>query len=302
MKQFVVLAGGLGNQLFQIASALSSTDRNIYVVTCIGEPKKHLGKIEISNLDFGSRIIFLECSQSHFVSRKAFLVLLSLATNRRHLFANTLSRILILSTTSVIISTHLRSLTFPRVSVGAGYDPNFVSRRGNLYVGYFQTYRIDELAKDLLTKALNKYALSHLNPSHPRLDLVIHSRLGDYKNEPLFGTIGLDYFSKSLKILSERIDLRKIGLFSDEPILAIQQMPAEYIDFIKVKESSDDSPLLVLLKMRYARNYILSNSTFGWWAAFTSAPEKVIVPSPWFSDGETPNEFLPEPWVKIVRS
>ena len=101
--------------------------------------------------------------------------------------------------------------------------------------------------------------------------------------------------------MGQETDIDKIGLFSDEPILAKQQMPSKYRALIEVMESIDDTPLLVLLKMRSARNYILSNSTFGWWAAFTSTPEKVIVPRPWFSDGETPNGLLPEEWIKVLR-
>jgi hypothetical protein len=183
-----------------------------------------------------------------------------------------------------------------------GYDPDFSSRRGNLYVGYFQTYRIEQSAKALLICALDQYSQSYPSMSQQKLDLVIHSRLGDYKSEASFGIIGQEYFSRSLDILGQETGIDKIGLFSDEPILAKQQMPSKHRVFIEAMESIDDTPLLVLLKMRSARNYILSNSTFGWWAAFTSTPEKVIVPSPWFSDGETPNGLLPEEWIKVVRS
>jgi len=301
MRKFVVLAGGLGNQLFQISAALSATSENIYAITCIGEPRTHLGQVEISDLDFGGRVIFPSCSRSHSISRKAFLGLLSLATNRRYLFAKTLFRLPILSLISLIITVHLRSLAFPKVSIGVGYDPDFSNRRGNLYVGYFQTYRIEQSAKALLISALDKYSQSHLNLSQQQLDLVIHSRLGDYKNEASFGIIGQEYFARTLDILGQETDIDKIRLFSDEPILAKQQMPSKYRGLIEVMESIDDTPLLVLLKMRSARNYILSNSTFGWWAAFTSTPEKVIVPRPWFSDGETPNGLLPEEWIKVVR-
>jgi hypothetical protein len=302
MRKYVVLAGGLGNQLFQIGAALSTTSENIYVVTCIGEPRTHLDELEISNLDFGDRVIFLKCTRSHSISRKAFLGLLSLATNRRHLFAKTLFRLPVLSLISLIITVHLRSLAFPKVSIGVGYDPDFCSRRGNLYVGYFQTYRIEQSAKDLLISALDNYSQSHPKMPQQQLDLVIHSRLGDYKNEASFGIIGQEYFSRSLDVIDQETDVNKIGLFSDEPMLAKQQMPSRYRDLIEVMESIDDTPLLVLSKMRSARNYILSNSTFGWWAAFTSTPEKVIVPRPWFSDAETPNGLLPEEWIQVVRS
>jgi hypothetical protein len=302
MKQFVVLAGGLGNQLFQIASALSVTDKKVWVVTCFGAPKRHVGKVEISDLDFGERIVFLDCTHSHMLSKKAYMALLSLATTRQRLFKKPYAKGLMLTVISLVLSFHLRSLIFPRVSIGVGYDSSFINRRGNLFAGYFQTYKVRETARVIIIDALDKYAKAHLKESGHSVDLVIHSRLGDYKNDPLFGTVDKKYFLKCLEILGHRLEMQKIGLFSDEPDLALQQFPKEYRGLINVMEASGDSPLLVLLKMRAAKNYILSNSTFGWWAAFTSAPENVFVPSPWFNEGENPQDLFPESWVKVDKN
>jgi hypothetical protein len=102
VKQFVVLAGGLGNQLFQIASALSATDKNILVVTCFGTPRRHLGKVEIKDLDFGERINFLDCTHSHILSKKAYRSLLSLATTRQRLFKKSYAKWLILTVISLV--------------------------------------------------------------------------------------------------------------------------------------------------------------------------------------------------------
>ena len=52
MRKFVIITGGLGNQLFQIAGALSATDQVVHVITCVGNPKRHAGKLEVSSLDF----------------------------------------------------------------------------------------------------------------------------------------------------------------------------------------------------------------------------------------------------------
>ena len=69
MRKFVIIAGGLGNQLFQIASALSTTDEVVHVVTCIGNPRRHAGKLEVASLDFQGRVQFTKCKKRHYLSQ-----------------------------------------------------------------------------------------------------------------------------------------------------------------------------------------------------------------------------------------
>lgn len=301
MPKYVVLAGGLGNQLFQIAGALSATDEVVHAITCLGNPKKHAGQLEASHLDFRGRVQFTKCYKKHHLSLLAFRSMLSLATNRHDLLDKGLSRKLLLLIASTIFSAHLRTAVYPRISRGVGFDPEFRESRGNLFIGYFQSHRISDSVKQLIINALNQIESKTLEPQAKSSEVLIHIRLGDYKVETTFGVLDSKYFSTALNLLEMRRPIKEISIFSDEPQNALKLIPLSFSDRVKVEELAGESPLLTLCRMRGYENYVLANSTFSWWAAYTSTPQKVFVPDPWFVTGDSPSELVPEGWIRIKR-
>jgi hypothetical protein len=53
--------------------------------------------------------------------------------------------------------------------------------------------------------------------------------------------------------------------------------------------------------MRLGHDYIISNSTFSWWAAAMTLNQnaRVCVPNPWFKALEPPSDMIPKEWIKI---
>ncbi len=301
MRKFVVITGGLGNQLFQIAGALSATDQVVNVVTCIGNPKLHAGELEVASLDFQRRVEFTKCKKRHYLSPLAFRSMLSLATTKKNISDKSLYRKALLLLAGTIFSFHLRTLAYPRISSGAGYDPKFRYATGNLFIGYFQSHRIHPSARELLVNALNKIKLKQSRPKGNSLEVLMHIRLGDYRSEPTFGVLNSKYFSSALKLLEKKRPISEISIFSDNPVDALKAIPSNYCDQIKVEELADEPPLITLCRMRGYESYILANSTFSWWAAYTSAPKNVFVPYPWFATGDSPVELTPKSWIQVKR-
>jgi hypothetical protein len=301
MHKYVVIAGGLGNQLFQIVGALSSTDQKVHVITCLGNPTKHAGELEVSCLDFQRRVQFEKCGRRHYLSPLAFRAMLSLATSRSEVLNKSYFRIPLQILSATIISTHLRKFVYPRISRGVGYDSKFNESKGNLFIGYFQTYRIRTSVEEIITNALNKVGKNLLRPKVDSSQLLIHVRLGDYRNEPTFGVLSTEYFANALKAVEMKSAINGISIFSDEPNIAPTVLPSQYLDRIKVEELMEESPLITLCRMRGYKNYIVANSTFSWWAAYTSEANSIFVPDPWFINGENPIDLIPENWNRVVR-
>lgn len=301
MPKYVVLAGGLGNQLFQIAGALSATNEVVHAITCLGNPKEHAGQLEASNLDFRGRVQFTKCYKKHHLSLLAFRSMLSLATSRRDLLDKGPSRKLLLLIASTIFSAHLRTAVYPRISRGVGFDPEFRESRGNLFIGYFQSHRISDSVKQLIINALNQIESKTFEPQAKSSEALIHIRLGDYKVETTIGVLDSKYFSTALNLLEIWRPIKEISIFSDEPQNALKLIPLSFSDRVNVEELAGESPLLTLCRMRGYENYVLANSTFSWWAAYTSTPQKVFVPDPWFITGDSPSELVPEGWIRIKR-
>ncbi len=302
MKKFVVITGGLGNQLFQIAGALTHTCEPVNVISCLGNPRTHHGKLEISTLNFGGQIVFRNCHKPHRIARTMFAVMLSSATRRKFLQNNSMSRAALSFLGSVIFSLHLRYPVYPRVSTGIGLDENFHLRKGNLLIGYFQTYEMDGRVRKTLLNALDEVVPIKTHNPEKKPDLIIHSRLGDYKNERDFGILNADYFNKAISSLEEKQDIENIWLFSDEPRLALMLMPTSLRERIEIIGGEDDPSIKVLKTMMEGSTFIISNSTFSWWSAFLTDSELVLFPNPWFANGEIPNRLIPEYWKSIDRT
>lgn len=301
MRKFLVIAGGLGNQLFQIAGALSATDQVVHVVTCIGSPKLHAGELEVSSLDFQGRVRFTKCKKRHYLSPLAFRAMLSLATTKRDLPNKSPHRKVAVLFASMIFSAHLRTLVFPRISSGVGYDPKFRETNGNLFIGYFQSHRISSSVREILINALDKIELKHSKHKESSSDALVHVRLGDYKSEPTFGVLSPEYFSSALQLLETEGSVHGISVFSDEPEIALKVIPSNFVDRVTVAEIAEESPLITLCRMRGYKSYILANSTFSWWAAYTSDSRNIFVPEPWFVTGDNPVDLIPENWSKVTR-
>jgi hypothetical protein len=302
MRNYIVLTGGLGNQLFQIAGALSNSTTPVHVVSCLGNPRTFLGKLEISQLNFSGQLIFEECNKDHRIAKKMFAVMLSSATRRKSLQENALSRVFLAILGAVVFSFQLRDLVLPRISKGIGFDAAFASRRGNFFVGYFQTYRMTERAKRVIKGAFDDSSSLRSVRMDDKPDLVIHSRLGDYRKEVLFGVLDSDYFSKAISLVKKDSDLEKIWLFSDEPKLAFELMPIDFRRAIVEIGRAEDAPSAILKTMMSGDRFVISNSTFSWWAAFLVDSLQVVVPTPWFAKGEMPIDLIPEVWKTVRRT
>jgi hypothetical protein len=227
--------------------------------------------------------------------------MLSLATTRSEISNKSLYRISLLFFSGVIFSIHLHKFVFPRVSRGVGYDPMFRESKGNLFIGYFQTYRISASVKEIVRNALNQVEKNLLISKANSSQLLMHLRFGDYRNEPTFGLLTPEYFSNGLRSLESEGAINIITVFSDEPQEALKLIPAQYLSRIEVAEVAEESPLITLCRMRGYKRYIIANSTFSWWAAYTSEATSVYVPDPWFATGENPVDLIPGNWNKTSR-
>ena len=69
--------------------------------------------------------------------------------------------------------------------------------------------------------------------------------------------------------------------------------------FIKIVSEAKTDLVAEFEIMRNGSGYILSNSTFGWWAAFLSKSENtnVVAPRPWFIALEDPSQLIPTTWM-----
>ena len=245
------LAGGLGNQLFQIAAMLllqKSTGHEICIYT--SELKKYKARRSLEL----TKILKLSNVHIEFSHRLPLILRLRLA----RLF-------------------QMRLLSIQTIS-----DTNFQ----NIYLSKFNAshiyadgYFIESINQDIFEDMLNELTnclKSTLQENVPSDVCIIHIRGGDFLELGWELPNIKKFYLDSIKDVLDRKPLIKFEIISDDPPYAHQQISVIHIkfEFIGKDIVSDFSSLI------NAKFAILSNSTFAFWAgAFrTSKDEK---PTTW---------------------
>ena len=180
-------------------------------------------------------------------------------------------------------------LTFPTKDL----IPMFIS-------GYFQSekyfYDIREDIKRELTPKLPimKQNLSLANKIQSENAVCVDVRLGDYMNHPLHGVCNPDYYVKAMEVIAEKVTNPIFFVFSDD----IQKVQ-ETINFKHpvVFEDGKNPDYEKMRLMSLCKHFIISNSSYSWWAQYLCQnPSKIVVaPSKWFAQ-EVPCAIYQESW------
>jgi hypothetical protein len=309
-RTYVHLTGGLGNQLFQLAAALSYRKNSIVVFeNNLGSPRSNkkgypdLFDFDLGRIDFAvNKNGFLNKS---FVSRASNFMLRSGVAPRRF-EKNRVINFCLLASATLILSINFLRLMQISVGQGLGYFDRKPNRKLSIYqIGYFQSYNwaskpgVFELLMEISPQAPSENFLTSLEEVKSQSPIVVHLRLGDYKNENGFGIPDTKYYVQAVQRLQSQIPGASIWYFSDEPELAKSYLKDGCPEgFWFTKELGNSCELLEI--MRYGSGYVIGNSTFSWWSAFLRKNQEapVIAPNPWFRT-TSPVDLVPQNWIQI---
>lgn len=116
------------------------------------------------------------------------------------------------------------------------------------------------------------------------------------KEAPSFSQFGRDYLEKAMDLFPSTV---LFVVSSNNIDFAKSQIPSDKYNVIFLENENDYIEFYILTKCNHV---IITNSTFGWWAAYlnTSPDKKVICPAGWFG-GNYP-DIYPEEWIQIFAS
>jgi hypothetical protein len=302
----VSLTGGLGNQLFQLAASLYlGGKRDVFLDWSGGKPRlSKTGIPEISMFNLPKNVNLLSKKKNSYLVTRALGYTLRQSTKLKSYERVPGFIFFTRFLTSILASIFYKKFVVVRPNRGVGYSEIMDQAKGNLLVGYFQTYHWMQ-NKVVLNELLN---LKVKNPSFEleryrelaiiEKPLVVHFRLGDYKNEDLFGMLDISYYKESINKLWGTGEFGSVWIFSDEIDLALQKfekiLPKEFRQVPEISNSSAET----FEVMRFGYGYVIANSTFSWWAAYLSynREAKVYAPFPWFKKLPEPNKIIPPNW------
>lgn len=308
-KIFVSLAGGIGNQLFQIAAALANSPTlEIVIISNLGEPNSNKNGIPVIAELLDSNQFPLEKEFNfNFLERKMHNLLLR--TTKKSNGSNYFQFRWYLHQVLINIFP-IFFYKFPNVI--APYDPGYevIERRrkgSSLFIGYFQSPRYwknemrDTLRKTIRLQDNSLQVINLRELSEIELPLIVHIRAGDYSNFPEFGILAPEYYKRAIEFQWKTGKYKGIWVFTNSIHSIDSYLPKEYLKFLRVIDIHEGSASHNLEVMRFGHGYVISNSTYSWWGAFLSEKRNsvVIAPSKWFKMLPEPSNLIPDNWIRM---
>jgi hypothetical protein len=306
LKRFTLLAGGLGNQLFQYANCLDEDVSEIVFVDFMNNARKNVtGNPDICDLSLPTPIKIVKYRRIFFFHKVIFSWLLGCTSNPNSLkfrLGNSRGiRFVIEGIVKLALGCSVRLHLDNRLkSVAIDYLDN---SEVSFEVGYFQNNRKALKFKSELSEIRPRKISEEARVMIETLRLVgftgIHVRRGDYLTSPRLGLLDYKYFRCLLEDYGTSND--HILVFSDSRVSCEDLIPDKLLSRCRAfpRNLSATETLYVMSEANFL---IMSNSSLSWWSGFFAdcKGSKVIAPTPWFiTELQSEDLYLPNWSTKL---
>ena len=295
------LLGGLGNQMFQYATAralAAGMGTELALDTSrFGSYRLHQG--------FELHKVFAGARQNGRLAT-ASEICRSMGVARYPSIQNIL--------TSPVLSGLRPSswLPEPHFNYWAGLGAAARARNICYLTGYWQSEKYFENHSDLIRKDFSFPAAD--SPDNQAIQqriqqsnsVSIHIRRGDYVNNPatlaVHGVCSLPYYAQAISLLREHLTNPYFLVFSDDIEWVKNNVSTLLPDSHEyVSNNQGDASFSDMQLMSQCQHHIIANSSFSWWGAWlNSNPDKMVVaPRRWFNREVDTPDLLPKGWLKL---
>jgi len=177
--------------------------------------------------------------------------------------------------------------------------------------GGFQSYKYFDRHRNIIVKEFvpkndltgkNEEFATHISSCN---SVSMHVRRGDYvfdeKTHKKHGVLPLDYYKRAIDIIKGKIDDPVFFVFSDDKEWVKENLKFNcqivFVDHNSPESGHEDMRLMSLCKSN-----IIANSSFSWWGAYLNLnPHKnVIAPQKWLADRKVNlDDLIPRNWLLI---
>jgi len=177
-----------------------------------------------------------------------------------------------------------------------------VSRKKFIFIfdGYWQNFELLHDKEGLIERlSLDKNFESLKKNEQKKYATMLHVRRKDYLN--ISEELNISYYKTALDHCRDSIGDLSYVIYTDD-IKWVKQNP-EFETASSIIEAKDTNTITDFLEMTSFRNYIISNSTYSYLAAYFGSNEKstVVCPKPWFKNLKYTDydKILNENWLLI---
>jgi hypothetical protein len=185
-----------------------------------------------------------------------------------------------------------------------------ITEKTNYVEGAFQSWKYFDGIKDILKKEFTpRIDLQGKNKEY--LDMMrnvnsvcVHVRLGDYTNDTYNYGLNIcdkDYFKEGIEIIKTKVENPVFFVFSNSH-KDIQNIKEHFefdesVQYIDV-QNTDIEDFALMMKCKH---FIISNSTYSWWAQYLSQNDEKIVVAPkiWNRVATEFQDIYMDNWITI---
>lgn len=269
-KIILELQGGLGNQLFQLATTVKLSE------AC------------------GHSILV---DKSHYLRKKTRQYELGPLERDLRIKSSYLARFIYRNTSRFTEKEEFEPFSF---------DPN--ASKNYSIKGYFQNPSSVYKECDKLANTLSEYFKRNFTISKGSCcdfqHVGIHIRRGDYENIEIntlnFGVLNDQYFLSAMEYFDSR-NVHYIFYSETNDLPITKYLPSS----LKYSINSDNgmSALMLLGEMSQNDHFVMSNSSLSWWAAYLIKYRKsdatIISPETWFRKFPKSNSLINSSWITM---
>lgn len=293
----VSLFEGLGNQMFQYATARSLAEMHSTVL-----------KLDLSSFELNRRRKYgLHCFhiQENVATQDEINTLLGLPRNKFEQYAQG-----ILRRFGILYSLNESHLLQER---SFHFNPQILNSSKNIYLsGFWQSEKYFGEIRDILSREFTvKYSQSIENEILSEKirsceSIALHVRRGDYINshgEQHHAVCDENYYSHCITYIAERVANPHLFIFSDDPYWVKENLIKKFQVTI-VEHNTGFNCFEDLRLMSQCKHNVIANSSFSWWSAWlNSNPDKIVcAPRHWFANHISDTKYSLKagiiPWYK----
>jgi len=285
------LRGGLGNQLFQIYTAIA------YAI----EQKQPFFFLDVAQLGTSQNGSTVRYTYWNTFLKELQPFLKTMAQVPRPFYT--------------IREQSFKYGVIPSAQTEPVYYANSSEKYATVLYGYFQSHKYFEKYREIIDKLIKldlKRQIATIKQQNTNINLVktvsMHFRIGDYQKYPdVHPILPASYYLNALEdILVEDPSIDTVLYFCENGDLekvskTIEELTINTIRFVRADPLISDWEQMLLMSV--CRHNIIANSTFSWWGAyFNKNPLKIVCyPAQWFGPKAThdTSDLFPEDWVPI---
>ncbi|MDY2630917.1 MAG: alpha-1,2-fucosyltransferase [Clostridium sp.] len=191
-----------------------------------------------------------------------------------------------------------------------GYYPFESKYKGNyLLNGGFEDSRyFNKIRNELILEFTPKKALTSsqldlitvLKESNSVCLSIRHFVLKDKERNKVFNVCDINYYKKAISVICKKVKNPVFYICSDD--LEWVKNKFDFLnDYNVIFEDSKERPEIKLYIMTQCHHFIVSNSTFSWWAQYLgNYSNKIVVgPSKWYNIPNYVSPLVEKSWIKI---